>query len=300
MSRLLVMTWYWQQDGCRTAFKPEHVSIWAAMLRRHCTLDIEIACVTDQPEGIDSSIRIIEPPGFHDDLKTTRWRGGRPSCYRRLALFAPHAAELFGAERFVSMDLDVVIGGNIDSILDRPEDFVICGPSQIGPRWIYNGSMMMMDAGARPCVYDDFSPEGAEEASRRFVGSDQAWIAYSLGEGEATWTDDHGVVRWNGNRSGPMMFFPGNIKPWNAIAHPFVGEHYRLDMGRKGLILGEKPHVWDDVDASIGHGPFDAIIALPKAARVWKGRVDQIAEDMRHAKLLARMMGVDEPMICGA
>lgn len=299
MSRLLVMCWLWRQDGGRAAFKPEHVAIWAAMLRRHCTLDIEIACVTDLP-GIDPSVRVIEPPGFYDDLKTTRWRGGRPSCYRRLSLFAPHAAELFGAERFVSMDLDVVIGGNIDSILDRREDFVICGPSQVGDRWLYNGSMMMMDAGARPCVYNDFSPEGAEQASRRFVGSDQAWIAYSLGAGEAIWTAEDGVVRWNGNHSGPMMFFPGTIKPWNTIAHPFVGEHYRLDQGRKGLILGEKPHVWDDVDRSIGHGPFDSIIALPKAARVWKGRIDAVAEDMRHAKLLARMMGVEQPIICGA
>lgn len=300
MSRLLVMTWFWRQDGCRTLFKPEHVNIWAAMLRRHCTLSIEIACVTDLPEAIDPGIRIIEPPGFYDNLKTSRWRGGRPSCYRRLAMFRRDAADLFGAERFVSMDLDCVIGGNIDSILDRPDDFVICAPSNVGSRWIYNGSMMLMTAGARAKVYDDFTPAKAEQASRQFVGSDQAWIAYALGAGESTWGPDDGVVRWNGNRSGPLMFFPGTVKPWNVIADPFVGEHYRLDGGRKGIILGEKPHVWDDVDRSIGHGPFDAVIALPKAARVWKGRIDQIAEDMGHAKRIARMMGVEQPFVCGA
>lgn len=297
MSRLLVMTWFWRQPESRTLFKPEHVNIWAAMIRRHCTLDIEIACVTDMPEGIDPSIRIIEPPGFYDDLKTTRWRGGRPSCYRRLVMFREDAADLF-AERFVSMDLDVVIGGNIDSILDRPEDFVICGPSQIGDRWLYNGSIMMMNAGARKCVYDEFSPEGAEAASRRFVGSDQAWIAHALGGGEATWTADHGVVRWNGDRSGPMMFFPGNVKPWNCIAHPFVGQHYRLDRGRTAIIMGERPTVWDEVAKA--KGPFDMTIALPRAARAWKGRVDHVAEDMKHARLIAKMMGCEKPVICGA
>lgn len=297
---LLVMCWFWRQEGGRVEFTAQHVNIWAAMLRRHCTLDIEIACVTNMPKGIDPSIRIIKPPGFHDDLKTSRWRGGRPSCYRRLAMFSPNAAEIFGADRFVSMDLDCVIGGNIDSIFNRNEDFVICGPSQAGARWIYNGSMMMMDAGVRPGVYNDFTPEGAEAASLRFVGSDQAWIAYALGNGEAIWTADHGVVRWNGDRSGPLMFFPGNIKPWNCIAHPFVGEHYCLDLGAKGIILGERGTVWAEVEAAKGQGPFDRIIALPRASRAWNGRVDEIAEDLRHAKLLARMLGVEHPVICGA
>lgn len=300
MSQLLVMTWLWRQEGGRVEFTAEHVNIWAAMVRRHCSLDIEIACVTDLAQGIDPSIRIITPPGFHDDLKTSRWRGGRPSCYRRLAMFSPDAADLFGADRFVSMDLDCVIGGSIDSILDRPEDFVICGPSQAGARWIYNGSMMLMDAGARRCVYDDFTPEGAEAASLRFVGSDQAWIAYALGNGEATWTPDHGVVRWNGDRSGPLMFFPGNIKPWDCIADRFVGEHYRLDAGSTGIILGDRASVWDDVEAAKAQGPFDRIIALPRAARAWKGRVDMVAEDIGHARRIARMLGVDEPVICGA
>jgi hypothetical protein len=300
MSKLIVMTWLWRQEGGRVEFTAAHVNIWAAMVRRHCTLDIEIACVTAMPDGIDPSIRIIEPPGFYDDLKTSRWRGGRPSCYRRLAMFRRDAADLFGGERFVSMDLDCVIGGSIDRILDRREDFVICGPSQVGARWIYNGSMMMMTAGARPGVYDEFTPEAAELASRRFVGSDQAWIAHALGQGEATWTADHGVVRWNGDHHGPLMFFPGHIKPWNCIAHPFVGEHYHLDMGSTGIILGEKSSVWDEVEQAKSQGPFDKIIALPKSARAWAGRIDQVAEDMRHAKLLARMLGVEQPVICGA
>lgn len=292
---LLCMTWFWRQEGSRTLFRPEHVNIWAAMLRRHCTLDIEIACVTNIPDGIDPSIRLIEPPGFYDDLKTSRWQGGRPSCYRRLAMFRRDAADLFGAERFVSMDLDCVIGGNVDSILDRPNDVVICGPSQKGARWIYNGSMMMLTAGARPFVYEDFTPEGAELASRRFVGSDQAWLAHSLGEGEAIWTAADGVVRWNGDHAGPLMFFPGNVKPWACTADAFVGENYRLDAGGSALIIGDNPK-WADLKGS----KFDHIIALPKSAREWTGRLDHVADDIPHARRLARMMGVDQPVVCGA
>lgn len=295
---LTVLTWLWQQPGGRAHFTAMHVNIWAAMLRRHCTLDIDLACVTATPKGIDPSVRIITPPGEWEGLQTSKWKGGRPSCYRRIAMFRPDAARLFG-ERFACMDLDVCIGANIDAILRRREDFVICGPSQQGNRWIYNGSLMLMTAGCRARVYEKFTPERAEEASRRFVGSDQAWIAYSLGKGEATFGADDGVVRW-GMDPGAMMFFPGNVKPWDVITDPWVAEHYRADGGRSGLILGAKPTVWDEAKQALASGPVDKVIALPSAAKAWPGKVDVIAKDIAHAGMLARMLGVDQPMVCGA
>lgn len=297
---LLVMTWLWRQPDGRTTFTATHVNIWAAMLRRHCKLDIEIACVTDEPEGIDKAIRIITPPRFHDDLRTSRWKGGRPSCYRRLSLFRHDAAKLFGAERFVSMDLDVVIGGSIDRILDRGEDFMICAPSSAGKRWRYNGSMMLLDAGARPQVYERFTPAGAEEASRNFVGSDQAWLAHILGPGEKTWGPKEGVTRWgSGPEPGRMMFFPGQVKPWDALADPWVAQHYRLGGRRRGIILGKKASVWEDARAAIRKAGMETVIAVESSAAMWPGKVHAIARDMGHAHSLARMLGVSRPVICG-
>lgn len=298
--KLLVMAWLWRQPGGRTLFNATHVNIWAAQIRRHCTLDIELACVTDMPEGIDASIRIIAPPGFHDGLQTQKWRGGRPSCYRRIALFRPDAADVFGAERIVSMDLDVVIGGRIDSILDRPEDIVLCASSQTGARWVYNGSMVLLTAGARPRVYTEFTPERAEIASTQFVGSDQAWLAYALGRGEATWTPADGVVRWGAAQEGPMVFFPGTVKPWEVVQHPFVAANYRLDAGRSALVLGDRRTVWDDARRALKRRQFDHVIAMPQAAAKWPGRVDAVARDMAHARTLARMLGVERPVVCGA
>lgn len=295
--KLTALTWLWSQPGGRAQFTAMHVNIWAAMVRRHCTLDIELACVTATPEGIDPSVRIITPPGEWEGLQTTRWKGGRPSCYRRIAMFRPDAAGIFG-KRFACMDLDVVIGGNIDDILCRHEDFVICGPSREGNRWIYNGSLMLMTAGCRSTVYKKFTPAKAEEASRRYVGSDQAWIAYALGRGEATFGPGDGVVRW-GQGPGAMMFFPGHIKPWDVIGDPWVAEHYRADGGCSGLILGAKPSVWDEAKQALSSGPFDKVIALPHAAQRWPGKVDAVAKDMAHAGMLARMLGVDRPMVCG-
>lgn len=298
MSKLTVLTWLWAQPGGRTDFTAMHVNIWAAMIRRHCTLDIRIACVTDMPEGIDRSIRIIKPPGEFEGLQTSRWRGGRPSCYRRLSMFRRDAAKIFG-QRFVCMDLDVVVGDNIDAILGRPEDFVICSPSQQGARWIYNGSMVLMTAGARPRVYEDFTLEGAEAASQQFVGSDQAWIAHALGRGEATFGPDDGVVRWGQADRGKILFFPGTVKPWDVLGHEWVSQHYRLAQGRSGLVLGRRGTVWDEARAAISERDFDGVIAFRQTADMWPGPVDAVADNLPHAHALARMLGLDDLRLCG-
>lgn len=298
MNRITLITWLWKQPSSRTSYTAVHVNILAAMIRRNCTLDFDFACVTDVPEGIDPSVRIITPPGFHDGLQTSRWKGGRPSCYRRLAIFRPDAADVFGGERIASIDLDTVIGDNIDAILSRPEDVVINGPSQSGPRWIFNGSLVMLTAGARPRVYTEFTPQKAEEASRRFVGSDQAWLAYILGKGEATFNPPE-VCRWGQAAEAPILFFPGEVKPWDMLAHPWIARHYRMDAGRSGLILGGKGSVWDEAKAALKKGPVDRVIALPGAASRWPGVVDAVARDIPHGMALARMLGVDEPVVCG-
>lgn len=275
-----------------------HMNILAAMVRRHCTLDIELACVTATPKGIDPSIRIIAPPGEWEDMKTSGWKGGRPSCYRRLTMFRPDAAETFG-ERFVCMDLDVVIGGNIDAILDRPEEIVLCGPTQIGPRWRYNGSMILMTAGCRPHVYEDFTPEGAEEASRLFVGSDQAWLGHALGPGEATWGPDEGVVRWGQAESGRMMFFPGHVKPWNALNDKWVAQHYRIGGGRTALVLGQKRSVWDDARRAMERDKVDGVLAFPFTVDQWPGDVDAVVESRVEALQVAAMLGFERTVMCG-
>ncbi len=295
---ITVLTWLWQQPGGRTTFTDMHVNIWAAMIRRHCTLPIRIACVTDMPDGIDPSIRIIKPPGEWEGLQTSRWKGGRPSCYRRLSMFRPDAGRIFG-KRFVCMDLDCTIGANIDAILSREEDFIICSASQQGARWAYNGSMMMTNAGARPELYERFTPEEAEIASTRFVGSDQAWIAHVLGKGEATFGPHDGVVRWGSANQGSIMFFPGHVKPWDVLADPWVGQHYRLAEGRSGLVLGRSRNVWDEARQALCERDYDGVIAMTQTADLWPGQVDAVADNLPHAHALARMLGLDDLRLCG-
>lgn len=299
---ITVLTWLWAQSGGRATYTAAQVNIWADMVRRHLTLPHRIACVTDAAGGIDPSIEIIAPPGDFEGVRIPTWAGDKPQCLRRVAMFRPDAAGIFG-ERFVSMDMDCVIAGSLDPLFSRAEDIVLYqspGPAPDGRP--YNGSMLMMTAGVRPQVYDRFTPEGAVEAGKRYAGSDQAWISHVLGAGEAVWneTDD---VTWWGRRDeskSRLVFFPGFPKPWDLLGcNKWVRGHYRRNPVGRALILGYGPSIWDDVDGALRSGPFDGVIASPEAAEHWPAPVFAIADDDEHALRLARMHGFEDFVFCG-
>jgi hypothetical protein len=232
---ITILAWYWSQGNSRASYTAEHVNIWADMVARNLSMEHRIACVTDMPKGIDPSVEIIDPPGDFLDIVNPRWSNGRPQCYRRLSMFRRDAAELFG-ERFVCMDLDCVIGGPLDPLFDRPEDLVLYkGTSPDRP---YNGSMMLIRAGCRPDVFEDFDQEQALISGERFCGSDQAWLMHKLGPDEATWDERDGVYfygrGWTDLRDRVVpraLFYPGKLKPWTAkLVDPFTRRNYRLKM----------------------------------------------------------------------
>lgn len=204
------------------------------MVRRNLSMPHRIACVTDTPQGIDPGIDIIQPPGDFHDI-SPNWGPRKPNCYRRLSMFRRDAAKIFG-ERFVCMDLDCVIGGPLDPLFNRKEDLVLFkGTSPDRP---YNGSMMLIKAGCRPKVYEDFNAEGARASGAAFVGSDQAWLAHKLGRGERVWSERDGVF-WYGSLYRTLakavkpriLFFPGKIKPWTIAPiqiDPFTSNNYRI------------------------------------------------------------------------
>jgi hypothetical protein len=230
---LTVLTWLWRQPQSRADYDAEAVNVWAHMVSRNLSMPHRIACVTDMPEGIEPWIEIIAPPGDFLDISNPRWTNGRPQCYRRLSMFRRDAGAIFG-ERFVSMDLDCVIGGPLDPLFDRDDDLMLFKGTLRGRP--YNGSMVMMTAGCRPQVYEDFNQAAALESGRLFCGSDQAWLMHKLGPNEKVWDDRDGVYWFGGAyRRRPVepriLFFPGSLKPWDAAKiDPFTREHYRMDM----------------------------------------------------------------------
>jgi hypothetical protein len=294
---LNILSWLWQQEGGRTSYTAGHVNIWAAQIRRHTTIAHQVCCVTDTPLGLDDDIAVIAPPGDFVGFETHRWGKHLPNCFRRLALFRPDAADIFG-ERFVSMDIDCVIASSIDTLFDRDEDFVMYRGTN--PSRPYNGSMLMMTAGCRSQVYERFNGHDARIAADMYLGSDQSWISYVLGRGEATWGPEDGVA-WYGSRRNhkliKVMFFPGYPKPWHLIGRDkWITEHYRGDEGGRCVILGVGDSVWQDFSSV---DKYDAVIALPETAFLWQGYPREVVNDEREAELAARMHGFSEIVWCG-
>lgn len=224
---LSVVTYKWTPAaGYRSTFGPETVNVLRRMVARHYPHPHRFICVTDDPKGIGADVEIV--PLWNDFADLPSPHGGKnPSCYRRLRAFSPDIAHVYG-ERFVSLDLDCVITADLSPLWNRPEPFVAWGDTNPLPGSHYNGSMLLMTAGARRQVWDDFDPRTSPQKAlaARCFGSDQGWISYCLGKGEARWTKADGVYSYRNDLQGlgelpgnaRIVIFHGSIDPWHPKA----------------------------------------------------------------------------------
>jgi hypothetical protein len=171
----------------------EHVIRLRNMLARNLTIPWEFVLITDNLDadsagpddgaGVDDGVRF--PPirllPLWDDLREAKL------CGVRLRAFGSDMAERIGP-RFAWIDLDVVITGNVDHIFGRTEPFVSLQPPR--PPMPINGSLVMMDAGAFPEVFEKWTAAryklAGEELTRRYgvpagTESDEGWMWYALG-----------------------------------------------------------------------------------------------------------------------
>jgi len=248
---LSVVTFKWKpRAGYRSVYGPAQVNTLRRMVARNYAQPHRFICVTDDPKGIDPEVEIVPLWDDHASVPNPSFRTG-PSCYRRLKVFSRDMGAVLG-ERFVCMDLDVVITGDLTPLLDRPEPFVAW--RNPNPKWPLNGSMFMLKAGTRPRVWDSFDPKSSPRRSHAAgcFGSDQGWMSYVLGSGESTWGPEDGVYSFQDEivrrRSGltkglpprrppyPMpanarvVVFHGAVDPWMPAAlkmAPWIEEHYR-------------------------------------------------------------------------
>ena len=233
--------WRWQPTkGYRSTFGPETVYSLREMVKRHYAKPHRFVCVTDRPQDLSG----VETIKLWEDCSHIPSPIGHsyPSCYRRLKVFAPDAGETFG-ERLVSIDLDTVIVGDVTPLFDRPEDFVIWGESDFPHTTPYCGSLWMLKTGTRTKVWTQFDPKTSPQRAWRAGcrGSDQGWLAYVLGKGEAVWTRKDGVYSYRkhvartGNQlptDARLVSFHGKVDPWQYGAQqiPWIRKHYPMQV----------------------------------------------------------------------
>lgn len=239
-----VVFWKWKSlTGYRSKFSAKHVNIAASMVRRHYAKPHRISCITDDAAGIDNSIRVIPLWSDYRNLRNPSFRSG-PSCYCRLKAYSKEAADIIGP-RFVSLDLDMVVVGDLTPLWDRDEDYIVWGDTllmrdggSLGNVPGYNGSMWMMTAGARSQVWDKFDPmKSPQQAHRaRNLGSDQGWVTHVLGAGETMWTTADGVYSFRKHLRHQANSLPADARivffhgvPWTEVLPPipWVRENYK-------------------------------------------------------------------------
>lgn len=219
MLTVVIFKWQDRHHGYVPKFTARHVNAMANMVDAYHQDPHRIVCFTDDATGVDPRIQCL--PLWDDYAHVPNpTGGGRPSCYRRLKLWAPEMTALIGP-RFVHLDLDAVVCGDLRPLWNRYEDVVMWTDPQ--GRWPYMGGTYMADTGARPEVWTEFDPVTSPRlaAAKGYQGSDQAWLSYRLGK-EAFWTHADGIYRQlprqfaEKPRNARIVFTTGIRPPWDA------------------------------------------------------------------------------------
>ena len=238
---LQIVLWKWK--GHNRQFEPDHVNIVCLMLRRNLqNVPHRIVCVTDDASGIvECETALLWPD--HGGLQNGSGRH-LPSCYRRLKLYDKATQLDLGIEkgdRIISLDLDVLITGDLRNIVRTEGLFVGWELRGTHHPKVFNGSLQMFDAQSLQEILSEFDPATSilQAGHAGFKGSDQAWLSYKLVNREGTvglkWPEVsswplqnriQGILR----RDNRIVFFHGSIKPWDKAATqatPWVARYWR-------------------------------------------------------------------------
>jgi hypothetical protein len=147
------------------AFTPEYVDRLYTMAQRCISRQFEFVCLTDQPKKMPMGVRPIKIEAMP----------GLKGWWSKIELFKPGR---FGG-RVLYLDLDVLLLGSLDAIIDYPSEFALIpdgAPNFKGGEGLevvkrYNSSVMVWDFDAVNDLYRDWTPSVAKR-----LWGDQDWI----------------------------------------------------------------------------------------------------------------------------
>jgi hypothetical protein len=199
---------------------------------KHLRVPHEFKVITDNAAQFGNTmntVKLIQPS--HD---------GRDLC-NKLFLYHPFAREMIG-QRILNIDIDSLIVGRLDELVNRDEPLVLWrNPRKVVAkaglnkfREHYNTSLVLVDGGAFPQIWDDFNRE------KPICKHDQAYVSYKLGPDMPSWGPEDGVYRLRVQtiptsgidselpKNARIVFFPGNDKatdPKVQARAPWIGEY---------------------------------------------------------------------------
>ena len=214
---LAVVCFIWHDQARRRSyqFEPEHVAILQRMVARNLSREHKFVYVA--PDNLHL------PNTEFVELDTTKHVPG--TCFVRLMARRPDFGELIGADRVLMLDLDVVITGPLDPLVNRDEPSVFWrNPNykEGGQRAFYQGSVQLFTPGAHSELWTEFDPEITPQwVNRRFGGAEQAWISERLPWDLPHWTAVDGI--YGAGRLGDGVPGVETVLPPNARIVSFPG-----------------------------------------------------------------------------
>lgn len=155
--------------GKRRDYTPKYVHRLRNMVGRHTDRPFKTICLTDRPHEMPEGVIPVQVP---------ETRKGERGWWRKIDLFNP--AMPFNG-RVLYLDLDTLVVGNLDAILDFPAEFAIApdsAPTFLGKNGLrtekgYQSSCIVFDAGSREKIYTEF-----DKKWKSILWGDQDWIKH--------------------------------------------------------------------------------------------------------------------------
>ncbi len=227
MAGLTVVTFWW--GG---AYGKEYPTRLAAAVKRNLKQPHQFLIVTDRvslPRAVDGAWLVPLP-----NPELTKVKG----CFVRLCLFDLMLQNAWDMDdRIACLDLDLVVTGGLDELLDRPDSFTILqGINSTNP-CPYNGSVWMLRAGHCPEVWTDFSIAAAAGVPFHEFPDDQGWFHYKM-PGAGSFGPETGVYGFkkkgwpSGDDLPPnarIVAFPGWRDPAKFIDLPWIRYHWVVE-----------------------------------------------------------------------
>lgn len=225
-------------------YAPYYVNRLHAGVRRGLDRPFRFICFTDDAAGIDPAIEThplpIEP--FEADIVAAMQQQGRRGAWRKLSLFRPGLAGMSG--QLLGFDLDVVITGNLNDIVDF-------APEKVTMRreWRYewrgkhggHGSVFSFDPALHPYLYEEFAADPVGSVARH-RGSEQYYTSMTaLRHGQLAYLPGHLVCSFKRDAipPPPLNYFLEPRLPPDCRVMCFHGEPKMDDVlpGYSGSIL---------------------------------------------------------------
>src|SRR5262245_4453870 len=224
---LAIVTWLWGHK-----YSPEYVWRLHRGLARNLRQPFRFLLMTER----DRSFAAL-PAGVERHAIKHPHLCALPGCFARLHMFErgwQQNRRLDGP--IVCLDLDIVITGELDRLFDRHEPLVILQGANSQNPCPFNCSVFMLQPGAHPELWSDFSLEAARKIPFDVFPDDQGWIHYHVPDA-ATWpvgTSGIYAFRKPAWPVGDMLpadarivAFPGKRDPALFVAQlPWIRKHW--------------------------------------------------------------------------